>query len=563
MSGNVDSESSIDRLFLTGMRPYLWLAAVIVLLYAKSLSFGYTFFDDNVLIFNNYDFLKDIRNIAGSFVQKVYPKNLITPYYRPVLMASFVLNAQMGGVSPFAYHLTNVLIHFAVSSLVFALFLRLGYRRALSLFFALVFAIHPVLTQAVAWVPGRNDSMLAAFSIASFISFLKFLDSRSCKDYLWHLSFLLLALFTKESALILIAICYLYCGLVRGKEVLRSVWPALVPGHITVCTLFFIPRHFVTMGSDPTTLYDMWNLVILQVPAVVQLIGKAVFPVNQSVFPTMHDSSSSYGVAAIALITALVIFFKKGSHRLILFGAAWLILFLIPPLLRSHAPVIDDVLEHRMYLPIVGLMIVFMELDIFKTGSEIMKKTLPVLGVVILAVLFVKAYMRCDNFRDAAVFWEDAVKASPHSAGVRLNLGQTYYRSDRLNESLEQFNEAVRLDPFLTFEAHYYLGHIYLKKNMAAQAEKEFRRTIALNPDHDWACMSLGVICYRSGREKEAEALWKKSLKKNAYNFEATKNLALYYAEKKDFSSSRKYVGWLRRLGIEPPPEFLKTIGEK
>ena len=98
---------------------------------------------------------------------------------------------------------------------------------------------------------------------------------------------------------------------------------------------------------------------------------------------------------------------------------------------------------------------------------------------------------------------------------------------------------------------------------MAAQAEKEFRRTIALNPDHDWACMSLGVIYYRSGREKEAEALWKKSLRKNVYNFEAAKNLALYYAEKKDFASARRCVGWLRRLGIEPPQELSKTIGEK
>lgn len=560
---SVDNKNLLERLFLIGVMPYVWIAAAVSALYAKSLSFGYTFLDDNLLVLNNCDFLKDIASIVSAFFYKVYIISPSMPYYRPVLIVSFVLDSQLGGVSLFVYHLTNVLIHITVSSLVFILFLQLGYRRALSLFFALIFAVHPVLTQAVAWVPGRNDSIMAAFSIASFIFFLRFLGSRSRKDYLWHLLFLLLAIFTKETALIMIVICYLYYAIVRGKQELMAVWKILLTGHIIICALFFIPRHFVTMGSDPITLYDICNLIIQQIPSIVQLIGKALFPVHQSVFPTMRDSSSWYGLAAVALIAALVIFFKKGSRRLILFGAVWLILFLIPPLIRSHGIAIGDVLEHRIYLPIIGLMIIFMELDLFTKGSVAAKRTPAVLGAVVLAVFFAKAYLHCENFRDATAFWEDAVRASPRSSYVHLRLGEIYYDSHRLNDSIEQLNEAVKLDLFSTFDAHQYLVKIYLKKNLTAQAEKELRKTIALNPDDDWAYMLLGVLCYKSGREKDAEALWKKSLEKNTYNFEAAKNLVLYYAEKRDFVSSRKYVGWLRRLGIEPPPELLKTIGEK
>ncbi len=560
---SINNENLFERIFLTGMRPYIWIAAAVAILYAKSLSFGYTFLDDNLLILNNYDFLKNMNSVVSAFFQKVYPRSFSMPYYRPILLVSLVLDAQIGGVSPFVYHLTNILIHIAVSALAFALFAQLGYRRALSLFFALIFAVHPVLTQAVAWVPGRNDSIMAAFSIASFIFFLKFLGSKGRKYYLWHLFFLLLAIFTKESALVLIAICYLYCAIVRGKKEFMSVWKMLLAGHVIICALFFIPRYFVTRGSDPVTLYEICNLVTQQALSIVQLIGKAVFPVHQSVFPTMRDSSSGYGLAAIALIAALVIFFKKGSRRLIMFGAAWLILFLIPPLIRSHGIAIGDVLEHRMYLPIIGLMIVFMELDFFKTGSAMVKRILPVLGVVVLAVFFVKAYLHCENFRDAKTFWEDAVRASPRSPYVRLHLGEIYYQDGRIDESFEQFSEAVKLDPFSTFDAHHYLIKIYLKKNLTVQAEKELRKTIALNSDDYWAYTLLGVLYYKSGRDKEAEALWKKSLEKNVYNFEAAKNLAVYYAEKKDFASSREYIDRLRRLGIEPPAEFMNTIGAK
>lgn len=94
------------------------------------------------------------------------------------------------------------------------------------------------------------------------------------------------------------------------------------------------------------------------------------------------------------------------------------------------------------------------------------------------------------------------------------------------------------------------------------EAEKEFRKTIALMPDNDWAYMSLGVICYRTGRPEEARAMWEKSFMLNPDNFEAAKNLAIYHAEMEDFASARYYVGALKRLGIEPPSVFMKEIGE-
>jgi protein O-mannosyl-transferase len=93
-------------------------------------------------------------------------------YYRPMMTISLILDAQIGGASPFIYHFTDIVIHLLASCLLFLFFKKLNYRKDLSFFFALIFAIHPVLSQAVGWIPGRNDTLLTVFILLAFIAFI-------------------------------------------------------------------------------------------------------------------------------------------------------------------------------------------------------------------------------------------------------------------------------------------------------------------------------------------------------------------------------------------------------
>lgn len=553
--------SRLRHVFLDEWRPYAWIIAAGLALYFKTLTFGFCFFDDYDLILTKGPFLSDISNVIYAFGQTVYPDSITVPYYRPLLIVSFILNAQVGGLAPMAYHLTNIAIHLAVGCLVFALFLRLGFAAARSLAFALIFTVHPVLSQAVAWVPGRNDSMLAAFGIASFIAFLKYSDGGSRRAFLWHLIFLLLAIFTKESAIVVAVVCYIYMAVVRGRSTIGRFWVPLAAGHAVVLGIWFTARTFVTRGSDPTTLFDIYNLVIPQIPAVAQLVGKALFPVNQSVFPTMRESSSLYGIAAVSVIAVLVALCRGASRRMAVFGLIWLGAFLVPPLVRSHAPVIDDVLEHRLYMPMIGLMMIFMSALQAKRWPANRRAVPALIAAFAILALFCKSFFYIDRFRDPVVFWEDAVKASPHSAFARLKLGEVYYRYDRIDDALAQIRYAMKMNFFTTYAGYYYLGHIYLKKGDMVSAEREFRKTLALMPDNDWAAMSLGVICYRTGRGAEAEELWRRSLAINPDNAESAKNLALYYTERKDPRSARRYFSLLRNMGIEPPADIVESLG--
>ena len=165
----------MERIFLKSWRPYLWIVLAGFLLYFKTLFYDLTYLDDNVWVLDYQWFLKNFSNSLQVFRRPDIVSGL---FYRPLLNLSFIISAQMSGSSPFAYHLTNILTHLLAASLFFSLLNKLNYSRELSFLFSLIFTVHPVLTQAVVWIPGRTDSLLGVFVLTSFIFFLNFLKTK-------------------------------------------------------------------------------------------------------------------------------------------------------------------------------------------------------------------------------------------------------------------------------------------------------------------------------------------------------------------------------------------------
>ena len=134
------------------------IAAVCVLLYARAVGFNYTYADDDWLIKDNLSYNSDLSNITHSFT-----RILGSSYYRPVLVITFILEAQIAGDKILFYHITNLLLHLGGSLLVFFVLRKMGYKNLMSLFFGIFFAVHPILTPAAVWISGRNDYLLTVF----------------------------------------------------------------------------------------------------------------------------------------------------------------------------------------------------------------------------------------------------------------------------------------------------------------------------------------------------------------------------------------------------------------
>ncbi|HPM42609.1 MAG TPA: tetratricopeptide repeat protein, partial [Candidatus Omnitrophota bacterium] len=290
-------------------------------------------------------------------------------------------------------------------------------------------------------------------------------------------------------------------------------------------------------------------------PAVLQLLGKAVLPLNLNVFPTMHDTSVIYGIVAFISIASCLLLSKKKNSAMVVFGAAWFFLFLVPSLVRPHAGVINDVLEHRLYVPIIGLMVVFSEMDFLKNW----RRWYAFAALCVILSFAALSMWRSDDFRDKLKFWERAVENSPNSPYAHLLLGVAHFDDGEGGRAEKEFQKAISLDPQM-MRAHYYMGLVYMQDGQFPEASREFRKEISLHPEFDPSYSSLAVAYYKMGRREDIEVLWKRSIELNPGNLEAYKNLAIYYYNLGDIKSAKEYVRQLEDRGVTVPSDFLDAL---
>ena len=542
--------------------PYFLIILLGFLVYLPSLFFNFTYLDDNVLILGNYHFLRNISNIFEAFKQQVFPiQSSPAFYYRPMLTISYMLDAQLGELSLFRYHLTSLIIHLINSCLVFYLLKKLNYKKNISLFFSVIFAIHPVLTQATAWLPGRNDSLLALFVLASFIFFVKFLESEKIKHFLLHVLFFASALFTKEIAIFLPILIIVYFCLIYKEKLLWHHKLKFIFGWIFIFLIWFILRRSALSTGIPkeTNIFEMIKSVFAGLPALVQYIGKIIFPFNLSVLPIIKDTTFVYGIIAIILLILGLIFSKTKRFNFIIFGLIWFLMFLLPSFILPKDPAFSDFIEHRLYLPLFGFIIVLLELNLINKLVDKPKKLMAV-GVSVIIVFSIITLIHSQNFKNRMNFWQNAVKNSPHLPLAHRNMGAMYYLEGLFDKAETEYKESLELNPYEQM-VYNNLGLIYMNSDRFQEAEEEFKKEIEINPYYDTVYYNLGLLYYKQGKFEQAEALWKKTLELSSDYIDAHYALMVFYYEQKDFEKAIFHAQYLQKIGVQLDPEILKVLG--
>lgn len=555
----------VESIFLKGRwTPYLWIFLIALALYIKTAFFGFTFMDDDTLILNNYSFLSKLTNIFEAFKQGVFAGSKSpTPFYRPLLIVSFIVDAGIGGISPFIYHITNIFLHIMASALLFLFLAKMNYRRDLAFLFSVIFTVHPALTQAVAWIPGRNDSLLAVFALVSFVALFNFLDSGKKRWFLLHGLFFAAALFTKESALGLVVLYIAYLLSIRKERLFSLHGRKLLIIWAFAVIAWFLLRNIAIGKQMKVTIFDLGLNMLPNSPAFIQYIGKMIFPFNLSVLPVIKDTSFVYGIMVVGLVLAALLTTKKPRYNFIIFGILWCAIFLSPSIIRPISGIkINDFPEHRLYLPMVGFMIMMLEMDaIKKRWTESMARS--VFWFFLIMLFCGVSYAYSDNFKDRTNFWENAAAGSPSCARGHVTLAEVYAAAGIFDKAIAKCKEAAFVDPQMK-GIHNTLGCVYMNKNMLKEAEAEFRKEIILNPSCDLPFANLGMVYVMGGREEEAESVWLKALDTNNNNINSIKNMAIFYYRRKDDKKAAHYVRRLQELDVEVPPEVLKelNIGE-
>ncbi len=513
----INFKKQLGRFFsLQSWRPYFFIFVIGFLLYSQTLTFGLTYLDDNTLILDRQEVLSDIRNVSTIFSTDAFFSGT-NFYYRPLLNLSFMLDAQFGVNNLFIYHLDNIFLHILAVFLLFIILNKILANRSLAFFLSLLFLVHPALSQAVAWLPGRNDSLVAVFILASFICLLNFSAQPKLKSLLGYSFFFFLALLTKETAIFLPVLAFTYFFTIGRSDRLEAINKFLVILFSFASGFIWLILRSLAFSKENIGVAAAALSVIKNLPDSLIMGAKMILPFNLAVLPISADSSFLLSLIAWPLLILALFFSQKKRRDYLFFGLAWFLIFFIPPFaISSAAPYF---LEHRLYLPFIGFLIVLAEIDFIK-NLDFKKGYIKIIAFFILLFFSVLTWQHSLKFIDRLTFWQSAVADSPHSPLANKNLGSMYYFENQPDKAIVYYRRALEVNPNETM-AHNNLGLIYLEKKQYGVAEKEFKKELEINPNYDKALFNLGNLYFLTKRNAEAASLWQETLLVNPYHAEA------------------------------------------
>lgn len=491
------------------------------------------------------------------------PWYLIKPNLaRQLTYLTFYWNYRLGAMSPFGYHLVNLLLHLAnVIALYF--FARLlierkpetfssWARRWLPLASAGVFALHPVQTEAVNYVYQRATLMAAFFTLLSMISFLWSSRLRSRK--VWYAVSVIcfgLAAASKESALVLplvwVALAWTEAADFAAfrRVLLRSRWIAavLATAAMGAAWILYNLRSRGERDAGLSLLDSSLRYFWSQFQVFAAYLRTLIIPTGLSIDHDFHPApaTSLYAWLCILLlagIVALAVFLRRRNPSFSFLVLAYLI-FLGPT--SSIVPSKDLLFEHRLYIPMIAASIlaawaIFAGIHpIFKSARQ---KVIASWVCVCLLLAFYSAISRSRTtiWGHNVRLWEDAVAKAPDKARAHYNLGIAYLDSDKekarreflrtvdldaryaaalynlgwlaqvegsFDTARKYYALAVQADP-KTWQAHHNLGNLNMLQGSPQEAAQEFEETIRLRPDYWPAFLNLATLQLQSGDTRSA-----------------------------------------------------------
>lgn len=533
---------------------HIFLIALLGLL-AYSNTFKVPFvFDDRPNIVEN-----PIMRDLGYFIDPSRASNFTGHGEYPMLKKryvghlSFALNYRAHGLDVRGYHAVNLLIHVLNGMLLFWL-VQLTFKtpfmegsslesrsRHIALFAAVVFISHPVQTQAVTYIVQRLASLATMFYLLSLVLYVKFrlrtshISSHLMERKVFFGSVLLyilsllssvLAMKTKETAFtlpLLIVLCEFM--FFRGKTARRVLY--LTP---LLLTMLIIPLTYMSLiGMDRPPLEVMGEATRLeQMPrldylftefrVIVTYLSLLVLPVGQNLdydYPIYHSLFAPPVLLSFLFLLSLFclgvyLFYRSRntdrSLRVLSFGIFWF--FITLSVTSSVIPLINALVEHRIYLPSVGVAMAFSAgafLLYEKLKSKKAQATITALLITLPLVFGVATFQRNNVWKTEIGLWEDVVEKSPHKAKPHYNLGKSYQQWGMVWKAMKEYEIAVQLKPDYV-KAHNNLGIVYLKVGRMEESIKEYRIAIALDPDFKEAHFNLGIVYLDTGQLEKAQA---------------------------------------------------------
>jgi len=584
-------------------KKYFYLFLIIcfcLIIYLPSLWNGFIWDDDTNLYKSQW--------IQDGGLRVIWLSDKMYQYY-PVSFTSFWLEHKLWGLKPFGYHFVNLLLHILNAILVFWAVKKLYPRLALAV--ALLFAVHPIQVETVAWITERKNLLSLFFFLSAILAYLRFDRTRMIRHYLVTAAMFILALLSKSIAICFIFFPVLYKWWKDGRLTLRELKLSLTFTAIgLISSLYTLYLEFYRVGAQGRDFgLNLAQRFLLSGRVIFSYIYKLIFPFKFMFFypPWTVDAHIwwqwLFPLAAIFLTSILFIYRQKlGRGALALFAFYVISIFPVSGFLNVYGMRFSYVADHFAYLstPVLLLLIcagVVFSLDKLKNRFRLLAAPIcaPLgRGIFTLIIIYmcIQSMALTRNYKDKFTLWSNLVKENPKSWIAYNNLGAAYANMGNLQEAVRLYRKAIEikpdygdaydnigmayanmgkaqealalyktmaLDPHFAHVAlvHYRLGNLYFKTGRYEDAIDEYKRSIGLCGKTrrlvsiaQEAYYNLGNAYYNIGKKQDAIEAYKEAVRIGQPNLQALNNLASVLADSGEID---KAIGlWEKAVQLDP-----------
>lgn len=480
------------------------LFIVTAIFYLPTVGYGFVALDDNLLVLNN----QLIRSLDLHTLKRIFT-SFDPELYVPLTTLSFNLSFVLGGLEPWIYHLTNVVLFALNVALVFLVTEKLTRYRWIGIITALLFLVHPINTEAVAWVSARKDLLSTIFFLLSLHFWLKNDEGEDRHEYLLSLTIFLLALLSKVTAVTLPVVLILLelrksDGRTKKELAVRTAPFFVLSIMFGLIAILGKSKNLVELSTIET--------LLLGAKSTAFMFWKILLPVDLSV---LYPQLGTVSIAAFALplifsgILLVMLLIARRKQRSVFLCLLFTLITFIPNFFTfMKNGEIYFFSDRYAFLPSIGL---FLLAAIFIHHLMLQWPKPTTAGLSILLVtLGILSQIQAQTWRNSQTLLTYTLSLNPDSAIAHNNLGTIFMDQGDDERALKEFDLAIKSNPRL-MNAWINRGNILTRRGDLTGAKeadlaaiRSIDATKALRPDDLLGYYSLGEKLEKEGKVEEA-----------------------------------------------------------
>jgi tetratricopeptide (TPR) repeat protein len=532
------------------MLPALLALAITFLAFLPSLSNQFVNWDDNLNVYEN----KSIETLDLAHVKAIFT-NTVIGGYNPLTILTFAIERHFVGLSPKLYHIDNLLLHLMCVALAFVFLRMLKISTWAAVFGALLFGVHPMRVESVAWVTERKDVLYSVFYLGALVAYVRFLQTNFAKKYYFiALVLFALALFAKIQAVALplsfLALDYFFKRPLRLKLVLEKI-PFFLMSLAVGCIGVFLLSKSDTLKDDSGfglfghLLIGAYSYCVYLIKAVVPYVLCPVYPYPATLSPIFYIAPT----VVLAVVAALWFLYRRGN-RAVVFGFAFFtvnIVFVLQ-ILGAGQGFIADRFPYIAYLGLFFLAAKYF--DSLREQKE-WRAMVQYAAIAIVAIFAFVTWKQCAIWKDGDTLWTAVTRRYPNDP---FAYGQRAYylrsqaakaRGDDARRlyaaSLNDYDRAAGiLDAAPGFvqqkvTVHNSRGKTLFDMGRTPEAIAEYTKAIDLDPNFAEARINRGAAYGKLGKTDLALADFNKGVELKPENSNGYFNRSILYAQMSKF----------------------------